>query len=139
GEVVEPCRPRRRRRSAAALPGIQADVVVVAARREERGLVAVALGHVEAEHVTVEGERAVDVRDLQVNVADVDARVHEQTLALPARPAAATARVDAARRSREPAVTLEALAVAEPSSDPADVGLLLRHDEGDPVAAAAGA
>ena len=50
-------------------------MVVVAAGGEERGLVAQALRHVEAEHVSVERERTVDVRDLQVDVADVDAGV----------------------------------------------------------------
>ena len=48
---------------------------MVAAGRDERGLVAVPLHHVEAEDVAVEGERAVDVGDLQVDVADVDAGV----------------------------------------------------------------
>ena len=36
-------------------------------------------------------------------------------------------------------MALEALAVAEPGCDAADVGLLLRRDEGDPVPAAPGA
>ena len=49
--------------------------MVVAAGRDERRLVAVPLHHVEAEDVAVEGERAVDVGDLQVDVTDVDSRV----------------------------------------------------------------
>src|SRR5206468_11788069 len=42
------------------------------------------LHHVEAEDVVVEGERAVDVGDLQMDVADVDSRVdaHAPTLAV---------------------------------------------------------
>jgi hypothetical protein len=48
-------------------------VVVVAAGGEERGLVSHALHEVEAEHVPVEPDRAVEVRDLQMDVADVDA------------------------------------------------------------------
>ena len=50
-------------------------MVVVATGRDERSLVADALRHVEAENVAIEGERPVDVRDLEVDVADVDARV----------------------------------------------------------------
>ena len=48
---------------------------MVAARRDEGRLVAQLLRDVEAEDVAVEGERPVDVRDLQVDVADVDAGV----------------------------------------------------------------
>ena len=45
--------------------------MVVAACREERGLIAHALHEVEAEHAAVEVERAVDVGDLEMDVADV--------------------------------------------------------------------
>src|SRR5438128_5665130 len=61
------------------------------------------------------------------------------SIALPARPAPAAARVDTARRSGQHPVALEALAVAEPGCDAADVSLLLRRDEGDPVPAPPGA
>ena len=50
-------------------------MVVVVARRDERRLVAVALLHLEPEHVAVEAERAVDVGHLQVDVSDVDAGI----------------------------------------------------------------
>jgi hypothetical protein len=50
-------------------------VVVVAPGREESGLVADPLHEVEAEDVAVEADRAVEVRDLQMDVADVDGRV----------------------------------------------------------------
>ena len=49
--------------------------MVVAARAEERRLVARPLHDVESEHVAVEAEGTVDVRDLQVHVPDIDARV----------------------------------------------------------------
>jgi hypothetical protein len=49
--------------------------MVVAASRDERGLRPEALPQLEPEHVHVKGERAVDVRDLQVHVADVDAGI----------------------------------------------------------------
>ena len=47
-------------------------MVVVAAGRDERGLLAVALDQLEAEHAAVEGERAVEVGDLEVDVADAE-------------------------------------------------------------------
>ena len=74
-EVIEPGRARRRRGSAAALPGIQADVMVVAAGTEKRRLRAPALHHLEAEHAGVEGDRAFKVRHFQVDVADADASI----------------------------------------------------------------
>ena len=71
--MVEAGRPARRRRAAARLPGVQADVVVVAAGRDEGGLVAEPAGELEAEHAVVERQRAVEVGDLEVDVADVRA------------------------------------------------------------------
>ena len=50
--MVEPRRPRRRRRSAPALPGVQADVVVVVAGGEEGG---------EAE--TEQGRRVAEIQE----------------------------------------------------------------------------
>ena len=49
--------------------------MVVVAGRDESCLVAEALLLLEAEDVSVEGERTVDVGDLQVDMADVDARI----------------------------------------------------------------
>ncbi len=68
-------------------------MVVVAAGREKGGLVADPLREVEAEDVAVEGKRAVDVRDLQVDVPDVDARIdaHEPTIPLAALTASSSA------------------------------------------------
>ncbi len=80
-------------------------MVVVSTRREESCRVAEALGQLEAEDVAVETERAVKVGHLQVDVADVGARVDRPPgrellrlsalLALPpslARPAGAVSR-----------------------------------------------
>ena len=61
--------------AALALPGIEADVVVVVAGGDERGVPAVARLELEAEHAAIEGERPLDVGDLEVGVADADARV----------------------------------------------------------------
>ena len=56
-------------------------MVVVAAGRDEGRLVAEALLQLEAEHAAVEVERAVDVGDLEVDVADVDAGVDRLVVA----------------------------------------------------------
>ena len=70
GEVVEAGGAGRGWAAAEALPGVDADVVVVAAGGEECGGVADALRDVEAEDAVVEGECAVEVGDAEVDVAD---------------------------------------------------------------------
>ena len=73
-------------------------MVVVAAGAQEGGLVAVARRLLEAEHVAPEPERAVEIGDLEVDVADVDARMdrltarHARTLASAGRLAAGASR-----------------------------------------------
>src|SRR5205823_10269374 len=71
-EVVEPGRATRWRSAATALPGVHPDVMVIAASGYEGRLRPEALLQLEAEHVAVEGERAVDVSDLEMDVPDVD-------------------------------------------------------------------
>ena len=71
--VKQPGRAGRRRMAALALPGVQPDVVMIAARRDERRLVAVALHHLEAEHVAIETERAIEVGDFEMNMPDAGA------------------------------------------------------------------
>src|SRR5438034_1168604 len=56
--------------------------MVVAASRNERRLVAEALLELEAEDTRPELERTVDVGDLEVNVADVGARVDRHGVSL---------------------------------------------------------
>jgi hypothetical protein len=68
-EVIEAGGAGRGRGAAMALPGIEADVVMVAACGEERGGVADALRDLEAEDVAIEGECAIEVGDLEVDVA----------------------------------------------------------------------
>ena len=72
--VAEPRGVRRLGRHAAAAPGVDAQVVVVAAGGEEARAAHVR-GDVEADHVAVEGERGRDVADVQVEVADAQARL----------------------------------------------------------------
>ena len=55
----------RWRRAAPALPGVETNMMVIAAGRDEGGLLTVALFQLEAEHAAVEGERAVEVGDLR--------------------------------------------------------------------------
>jgi hypothetical protein len=52
------------------LPGVQADVVVIAARRQKRSAVAHALGDVEAEDIVIETDRPFKVGDLEMHVPD---------------------------------------------------------------------
>jgi hypothetical protein len=55
--------------AAFAFPGIQPDVVVVAARRDECRVGAVALHQLEAEHAAIEAQRALEIGDLEMNMA----------------------------------------------------------------------
>src|ERR1051326_1070859 len=64
----------RGRRAAFALPGVERDVVVIAAGRDEGGAFA-PRGHLEAEHAAIERERSLDVGDLEMNVSYADAGV----------------------------------------------------------------
>ena len=50
--------------------------MVVAARRDERRLIAELLLQLEAEDAAIEVERALEVGDLQMDMADVDARIN---------------------------------------------------------------
>ena len=68
-ERAQPGRPLRRLRGTAALPGVAAQVMVVAACAQERRLRPELRHQIEAEQVPVEGDRLVDVGDAQVDVA----------------------------------------------------------------------
>ena len=68
GEVVEAGGSGRWRRAAEALPGVEADVVVVVTCGEECGRVADVLGDLEAENAVVEGEGAVEVGYAEMDV-----------------------------------------------------------------------
>ena len=73
--VIEACRAGCRRVAAFALPGVQRDMVMIATRREKRGLLAEALRQIKAQHIAVETERALDIGHFQMNVADPRARI----------------------------------------------------------------
>lgn len=73
--MIEPGRAMRRRRAALSLPGVQGEVVVVAAGCEKCRLAAIALLQLEAENAGVESERPVEVGDLEVDMPDTGARM----------------------------------------------------------------
>ena len=58
--------------AAAALPCVETDVMVVATGAEKRRAAPHPLGDVESEDPLVEGQRAIEIRDFQVHVADID-------------------------------------------------------------------
>src|SRR2546426_1015764 len=60
---------------AAPRPGVEPDVVVVAARRQEHRLPTVASRHLETQDVAIERERALEVRNGEVDVPDMHAWV----------------------------------------------------------------
>lgn len=73
--VVESRGARRRCLAAFALPGVQADVVMVAPSGHKGGLGAVALGDLKPEHAAVKGQRALQVSHFQMHVANADSRM----------------------------------------------------------------
>jgi hypothetical protein len=82
GDVVEARRTRWRGRATPRLPRVQSDVVVVAPGGEERRVVGVPLPQLEPERITVEAEGTLEIRDPEVDMTDVDARI-ERTGAVP--------------------------------------------------------
>ena len=68
--VKQPGGARRRRMAAFALPGVEADVVVIAAGRDERRAGAHPLHQLEAEHAAIEAERAIEIGDLEMDMPD---------------------------------------------------------------------
>jgi hypothetical protein len=73
GDMVQPSVSGWRRRAAVAYQGVQADMVVVVTRRKKgQGHPACRFvpSHCKAQHVTVEGDGPVEIRDPQMGVAD---------------------------------------------------------------------
>src|ERR1700731_5483441 len=69
-EVIKPGGAWGGRLAAPALPGVESDVVVISAGRNEGRLVAEALHQLEPQHARIEGQRAVEIGNLQMDVAD---------------------------------------------------------------------
>ena len=75
GEMEKAGRSRRRRGATFAFPGIESDMMMVAACADERGLGAHALRQLEAEDATIELKCAIEIRHLEVDVANIDPRI----------------------------------------------------------------
>src|SRR5207302_10557891 len=73
--VIQPGRARWRWRAARAFPGVQPDVMMITAGREERGLSSHPLRDLEAQDVAVECERSFEVGHFEVDVTNSDARI----------------------------------------------------------------
>ena len=71
--MIEAGRARWRRLAAVALPGVEPDVVVITASRDERCRVSHALHQLEAEDSTIEIQRALEIRHLQVHMTNARA------------------------------------------------------------------
>lgn len=68
--MIQPCGARRWRCSATAFPGIQPDMMMVASRRDKRGIFPISLYQFKAKHSAVKPERTFQVGDLEVNMPD---------------------------------------------------------------------
>ena len=73
GGVKQPGGAWRRRMAALAFPGVEADVMVIAAGRNERRTGAHPLHHLEAEHAAIEPQRAFEIGDLEMDMPDAGA------------------------------------------------------------------
>ena len=72
--VKQAGRARRRRMAAFAFPGVQPDVVVIAAGRNERRAGAQSLHDLEAEHAAIKSQRAIEIGHLEMNMPDAGSR-----------------------------------------------------------------
>ena len=70
GGVKQPGGIRRRRMAAFAFPGVEPDVMVIAAGRNERRAGAHPLHHLKTEHAAIEAERAFEIGDLEMDMPD---------------------------------------------------------------------
>jgi hypothetical protein len=75
GEVIEARRPFRRRIAALAFPGIQTDVMVIAAGAQECRGPAHALRDFKAKHARIERDGTLEICNFQVHVPDLGAGI----------------------------------------------------------------
>jgi len=78
--VVQTGGSARRGRASETFPGVQRDVVVIAARGKKHSAVPEPLGDLKPEDAGVELQRAVKVGDFEVYVADTHVRVNHEGL-----------------------------------------------------------
>ena len=74
-EVEQASAIRRRRRTTEAFPGVEPDMMVITAGRNKRGLRSEALRQLETEDAAVKPERALEVSNFEMNVADARAGI----------------------------------------------------------------
>jgi hypothetical protein len=74
--MIQTRRARWRRRTARAFPGVQPDVVMITACRDERCLRAEPLPQFKTEHAAIKFQRAFEVGDFEMDMADADGRVN---------------------------------------------------------------
>src|SRR5688572_1851153 len=83
-EMIQASAAWWRLRSVFAGPGVESDMMVIAARGKEHSAVAVALRNRKAEDVTIETDGAFEVRHREVNVTDshfrMDGLLHHNSL-----------------------------------------------------------
>src|SRR5262249_46425713 len=73
--MIEPGAARRRWIAAAAFPVIEPDVMVIAAGGNKSRLRPPALHQLEAEHASIKVKRAIDIGDLEMDMADANAGI----------------------------------------------------------------
>jgi hypothetical protein len=56
--------------AALAFPGVQTEVMVIAARRNERRAGAQALGHLKAQYTAIKRKRTIEIGHLEMNMPD---------------------------------------------------------------------
>src|SRR5258707_11940912 len=74
GGVEQSGGPRSRRMAILAFPGVQADVMVIAARRNERRARGQALHQLESQHTAIKSQRAIEIGHLEMNMPDAGSR-----------------------------------------------------------------
>ena len=74
--VVEAGRAGWRRATPARLPRVQTDVMMVSPGTKERSIIPHPLRHLESQHIGVEADGPLQIRDLEVNVTDNRCRIY---------------------------------------------------------------
>ena len=75
-EMIKSGGIRRRRRTAGTFPGVERNVMMISARREKHRVRPVARGDFKTEDVAIKLQRAVDLRNLEVYVANSNLRMY---------------------------------------------------------------
>src|SRR5713101_30048 len=73
-EMIEPGGPGRRRRSAQTLPGVERDVMMIPAGRDEGGA-GPPLGELKTENAAIEFQRPLEIGDFEMHMADPDSAI----------------------------------------------------------------